>query len=117
LFLGFGIEVPKSSPELQVPITDGQNGRGHAPSFEVPKDAGPRFSRLPIAGLQSDDLFPAIGQDADDYQARQTVLFQADVEVDTIGPDVDVLLSRQRALAPGFVLFLPHTQQTGEGCG
>jgi hypothetical protein len=37
--------------------------------------------------------------------------------VDAIGPDVDVLLSHQRALAPGFVLFPPHTQQKGDGCG
>ena len=49
--------------------------------------------------------------------AASRVFFQADVEVDAVGPDVGVADGVQRPLAPGFVLLLPHAQQAGDRGG
>jgi len=108
LFLRFWKDAAQRRPEAEVAIADGQNGGGHAPSFEVSEDSSPRFGGLPLAIFQGDDLFPAIGQDADDHQTGQAVLLQANVEVDAVGPDVDILLANHRPFVPGFVLFC-HT--------
>ena len=46
-----------------------------------------------------------------------TVLFQANVEVDTIGPDVDVLFAFQRTFAPSLIVILPRFEQARDRRG
>ena len=84
--------LPLKNPRLPSPMA---SMGAPMPRFEVSEDAGPRFCGFSIAIFQGDDLFPAIRQDPDDHQASQAVLFQANIEVDAIRPDVDVLLSGQ----------------------
>ena len=66
---------------------------------------------LPLPVLDRQQLLVTVGGGSDDDQHARAVLLQADVEVEGIGPQVDVALAVQVALAPGGELLLPHLLQ------
>ena len=55
-----------------------------------------------------------VGGGPDDDQHARPVLLQADVEVEGIGPQVDVALAVQVALAPGGEHLLPYLLQPND---
>ncbi len=53
----------------------------------------------------------AVGAHADDHEAAEPILAEADLEVDPVDPDVDVVGVLERALAEQVVLLLPRSRQ------
>jgi hypothetical protein len=72
---------------------------------------------LPVAIADGDQLLVAVGGRPHQHQDALPILFQADVEMDAVGPDVDVVLAGQRPLAPGVVFLLPDGLEPGDGVG
>jgi len=70
-----------------------------------------------VAVLDGDELLLALGGGAQQNKDALTILFQADVQVDAIGPDVDVFFARQVALGPSGLLVLPGLGEPADGAG
>src|SRR5262249_7604245 len=73
--------------------------------------------RFPDAVLDDDQLLMAVRRGPQQHQDALPAAFQADVAIDAIGPDVDIVLVRQRALAPIVVLPLPDALKPRNGRG
>ena len=71
-------------------------------ALHVQQQLLPRLLALPVAVGDGDQLLLAVGGRPHQDQDALPAPLQADVEVDAVGPDVDVMLARQRPLAPGL---------------
>jgi hypothetical protein len=91
LFTAVGEHVAQRTPEAERSITNGQDRCTHAAPLEIAQQLGPRFGRLPIAVTNGDELLAPIGTHSDQHQATQAILLKADVEVDAISPQVNVV--------------------------
>ena len=81
---------------------------------QVPQEGCPGVSRLPVAVRDGDELLCAIEAHADDDEAAQPFLLEADVEVDPVHPDIDLVLVREAAAHEGAVLTLPGSCEPGD---
>jgi site-specific DNA recombinase len=103
-------------PEPQRPVPDRQGGFDLQPTgLAVQQELPPRLLALPVAVGHGDQLLLAVGGRPHQHQDALPAALQADVEVDAVGPDVDVMLARQRPLAPGLMVLLPGGLQPGDG--
>lgn len=111
-------DLPHRLPEAPGAVADRQ-GRvdRQPPRLDVQEQFLPRLLALPLAVLDGDPLLLAVGGGPQQHQEALPAPFQANVEVDAVGPDVDVVLARQRSLAPVVVLLLPEALQPGDGGG
>ncbi len=75
-----------AATEAECTVTNGQDRRAHATALQIAQQLRPGFSRLPIAITDGDQFFVSIGAHADQHQARQAILLEADVEVHVVGP-------------------------------
>ena len=98
LFAAVWEHLAECTPETESSIADGQHRRAHAASFEIAQLLGPRLRGLRIAVADRDQLLAAIGAHANEYQAAQPLVFQTNVEMDSIGPQVHVVDLTQVAL-------------------
>jgi hypothetical protein len=64
---------------------------------------------------EADQLLAAFRRRADQHQDALLFVFEACLEMDAIGPDVDVALRRQIALLPRGVLVQPAFLQPADG--
>ena len=111
-------DLPHRLPEAQRPVADRQRRLDlQAAGLAVQEQLLPRLLALPVAVGDGDQLLLAVGGRPHQDQDALPALLQADVEVDAVGPDVDVVLARQRPLAPGLVLVLPDGLEPGDGRG
>ena len=117
LFFGGREDVPEGGPEAERPVAHGQHGAGQAPLAQAAQQGRPGLLRLPVAVGQGDQLLGAVGADADDDQAAQPVLLQADVEVHPVYPPVHVVGARQVPAGPALVLVLPGLGEPGDRRG
>ena len=101
-------------PEPQRAVTDGQHRRGHAAAAARPQQISPRLGRLPVPVGQGDEFLAAIGAHPDHHQQAQLLLLEADLEVDAVDPQVDVVGARQIPLPEGLGLVLPLRGQPGD---
>jgi hypothetical protein len=106
--------LPQAAPEPERAVPDRENRCAHPASRAVTQQIRPRLDRLPIAISQGDELFAAVGAHPDQHQQAQLVLFEADVDVDAVGPEVDVVHARQIPLREGALLGLPGLGQLGD---
>ena len=86
LFTAVGEDLTHGASEAKCTITDGQDWRAHAAALEITQHLRPRFDRLTLAVADSHQLRASVSAHADHHQAAQTLLLQANVEVDPIGP-------------------------------
>jgi len=80
----------------------------------------PGLVTLAVAVLNGDQFLLAFGRGADHHQdalPRVVGVFQADIEVNAIDPDVDVALAGQRPLGPLAMLLFPGGLEAGDGAG
>ena len=101
-------------PEPECTVTNGQHRGGHPTATTRPQQIGPGLGRLPIAVGQRDELLVAVGTHADHHQQAEFLLLEADLEVDAVDPQVDVVGARQIALPEGLGLVLPLRGQPGD---
>jgi hypothetical protein len=63
------------------------------------------------------ELLLALRRRADDDQDALLLVFQAGLQMDAVGPDVDIALGRQVALGPSGVVVQPTVLQAADGGG
>ncbi len=91
LVCGLGEDLAECSPEPECAVTHGEHRGGHAPALQVTQHVGPGLGGLPVPVTDRDQLLPPIGAHAHQDQGAQACLFEPDVEVDPVGPEVDVV--------------------------
>lgn len=111
LLAGFGEDLSQCSPEPERPVAHRENRCGEATVSQAPQDLGPAVGGLAVAVGQRDQLLRPVGAHTDDHEAAEPVLFQADVEVHPVRPEIDVVDARQVPLGPLGVLGLPGNCQ------
>jgi hypothetical protein len=114
LLFGSREHFAQRSPEPERAVTDGQRWAGQAPLLEAAEQVEPGLGVLSVAVGESDQFLGAVGANPDDHQTTQPVLFEADVEVDAIGPPVHVVPIRQITFGPVCVLGLPCLGQPAD---
>ncbi len=99
-------------------VTDGQHRRGHPTTTAAPpQQIRPRLGRLPVSVGQGDEFLAAIGAHADHHQQAELLLLEADLEVDAVDPQVDVIGAREVTLAESLRLVLPLAGEPGDRRG
>lgn len=112
-----GPHLPHRLPEAQGPVADHQLRIDGKPSgLHLQQQAQPGLLALPVAVGQGDQFFFSVGGGSHHHQDALPVLFQADVEMHPVHPDIHVLLALQGSLAPLLVLLLPDGLQPRD-CG
>ena len=76
-------------------------------AFQVLQQVQPAEMAFSLAVLDGQQLLVAVLGDADHDQHARAIFLQAHIEVDGVGPQVDVALAVQVALRPGLELLLP----------
>jgi len=116
LFPGLGKDLRQCLPETKHPVASGELGIDHQPTcFHIQQKFLSRLFALTKAVMHGNQLFFPFSGSAHQHQDALPIFFQADVEVDAIGPHIDVLLSLQAALVPLTILFLPGLFQIRNG--
>ena len=67
----------------------------------------PALRAFPNTDLKANQLFPAFRRRTDDDQHAGGIVLHAGLEIDPIGPDVDVVSRRQVAVLPAIIVGLP----------
>ena len=111
LGLRLGPDVPGRRPEAERAVGDRHDRGPHPPPLQVAQHRQPALGALPIPILDGDHLLRAVRPRPDHDQGAQPVVFEADVEVDPVRPDVDVVPVRQVAPPERGVLRLPDLHQ------
>jgi hypothetical protein len=91
LLPGLGEHFAQRAPEPERPVADREHRGAHPAAGGITQQVRPRLGRFPIAVGERDELLAAVGADPDQHQQAQLVLFQANVDVDTVSPQVDVV--------------------------
>ena len=111
-------DLPHRLPEAQRPVADRQARLDlQATGLHVQQQFLPGLLALPVAVADGDQLLLPLGGRPHQHQDALPAPLQADVEVDAVGPDVDVTLARQRPLAPRLMVGLPDGLEPGDGRG
>jgi hypothetical protein len=118
LLTGLGPELADRLPEAERAVGDGDLGRHRqTPALEIEQQGAPVVSALARAVDKADQLLLALRRGADDDQDALRLVLQTRLQVDAVGPDVDVALGRQAALAPSLVFVGPDLLQPCDGRG
>src|SRR5438105_11232903 len=111
LFTSVWEHLAECAPETERAIADGQHRRAHATAFEIAQLLGPRLRGLPIAVADRYQLLAAIGAHTYKHQAAQPLVFQTNVEMDSVGPQVHVVDLAQVALLERCQLLAPLARE------
>ena len=91
LLTGVAEHLAERPPEPERTITDGQDRSPHAAPGAVAQQVRPGLGRLPVPVGQDHEFLAPISTDADHDQQAELVFLQTDVDVDPVGPQVDVV--------------------------
>ena len=109
------IDLVERLPEAERAVADRDLGRDGQPApLHLDQQLAPALSALPDAHLEADEFLPALGRRADQHQHALGLLLHAGLQVDAIGPDVDVAPGREIAPLPALVLGLPFGREPGD---
>jgi hypothetical protein len=108
---GSGGYLAQRAPEPERAVADREHGGAHPAAGGVAQQIRPGLGRLAVAVGQGDELLAPIGAHADEHQQAQLVLLEADVDVDAVGPQVDVVHARQAPAGERLLLALPGLGQ------
>jgi hypothetical protein len=86
-----GKDLAQRTPEPERAVPDRQHRGGHAAAGAVTQQICPRLDRFAIAVGQRDELFATVRAHPDKHEQTQLVFLEADVDMDPIGPQVDVV--------------------------
>src|SRR6202042_1956264 len=113
-----GPDLADRLPEAKRAIGDGDLGRRRqTPALEIEQQGAPVVSALARAVDKAEQLLLAPRRGADDDQDALRLVLQTRLQVAAVGPDVDVALGRQVALAPLLVFVDPDVLQPRDGRG
>ena len=105
-FPGLREHFTQRLPEPERAVADGQDRGAHAAAGAVAQQVRPRLRGLTVALGEGDKLLAAIGARRSSPQA-QLVLLEADVHVDPVRPQVEVVHRGQVPGGEGALLRLP----------
>jgi hypothetical protein len=118
LLAGGGEHLAERPPQPQRPVADHHHRRAHPAPAQIAQQLRPRIGRLALAVGDGDQLLTAIGAHPDDDQpAQPSLLAEADVEVDPVGPAVHVVDPTQVPPRECGPLRLPLLHQPGDDRG
>ena len=103
-------------PEAERSIGDGELrvDRQTAP-LEIEQKLLPRLRALADAVGKPNQFLLAFGGGADDHQQALRIIFEPSLDVDAIGPDVDISFGGQVAIEPAGVFVDPSLLQPRNG--
>lgn len=117
LLTGRGEHFAHGFPQAQCSVADGQHGGGHPAAFAVAQQISPRLGRFPVAVGDRHQFLAAISTHADHHQQAQLGLLEADLEVDAVDPQVDVVGPGHIAAPERGGFVLPLRGQAGDRGG
>ena len=92
LMVRAGEEFVERLPEAERPVPDRNPGRdGQAPSLDLDQKLSPALGALAHAGLEADQFLLAFRRSADQHQDALGLILHPGLEVDAVGPDIDVV--------------------------
>jgi hypothetical protein len=94
LLAGLGEHLAHRLPEPQRSVADGQHRGGHPAPAATPQQVGPRLCRLPVSVSERDEFLAAVGPDRDHHQQAELLLLEANLEVNSVDPQIDVVDTR-----------------------
>src|SRR6188472_2969539 len=100
-------------PAHKIPDSPGgEFGRHGEPTrLQVDEELPPALGALTRADLEADEFLLALRRGADNHQHAFRDWLHAGLEVDPVGPDVDVAAGRQVTATPSVVFALPGRRQ------
>ena len=118
LLTGLGPDLADRLPEAERAIGDGDLGRHRqTPALEIEQQGAPVVSALARAVDKAEQLLLALRRGADDDQDALRLVLQTRLQVDAVGPDVDVAFGRRVALAPLLLFLDPDVVPPSDGSG
>src|SRR5262249_24132300 len=105
-------------PEAKRAVGDRELGRYRKPApLQVEEQFPPGLGALAHAVDEADELLLALRRGPDDDEQALGFVVQASLDVDAVGPEVDVTLGGQIALAPAHMLVRPGLFEPPDGRG
>ncbi|GAA4930490.1 hypothetical protein GCM10023334_037540 [Nonomuraea thailandensis] len=101
-------------PEAERAVPDGEHRSGHAAPGAIAQQVGPGFGRFAVAVGEGDEFLTAVGAHPDQHQQAESVLLQADVDVNAISPQIDIVDTGQVTGSEGTLLGLPLLGELGD---
>ena len=92
-------------------------GTGEAARLEIDEQLAPALRALPRPDLEADKLLLPFGRGPDQNQHALGGGLHARLEVDAVGPDVDVAPGGEIAAPPALEVLLPAGRQPRDGPG
>ena len=114
LSAGLREDLAQRAPESERSVPGREHRGAHAPPGAVAQQVRPRLRRLAVAISKGDQLLAPISAHADHHQQAQLVLFEADVHMDPVGPQIDIVHGGQVPGREGALLCLPGLGQPGD---
>src|SRR3954466_151986 len=103
-------------PEAKRAVGNGEFGCDEQTSvLQIEQQLPPILGALSRAVGEAEQLLPALRRRADDHQDALLGVFKTGLQVNAVGPHIDVALGRQIALAPVLVLVAPDLLQPRDG--
>ena len=107
--------LAQCTPEPEGSIADRQHRRSHATAFEIAEQLRPGLCRFSIPVADGNELLAAIGAHTNKHQATQPLVFQTNVEMDPVGPQIHVVNLAEVALLERCQLLAPLARQALDG--
>ncbi len=108
LMPGSGEDLVERLPEAHGAVADGDLRRGRqSAGLQVNEQFAPALCTLANADLESNEFLLALGRGTDDHEHAGGIILHSRLEVDPVGPDVDVALGRKIVPLPALVVSLP----------
>src|ERR1700740_3480908 len=105
-------------PEAQRAVGDRELGRHRKSApLQVEQQLFPGLRTLAHTVDQADQLLLALGRGTDDDQQALRSVLEPGLDVDAVGPEVDVTLGGEIALAPARMLLRPGLLEPSDGRG
>ena len=118
LVAGGGQDLVEGLPEAEGAVADRDLGRdGEAAPLHVDQQLPPALGAFPHADLKPDQFLPAFRRGSDEDQHALGLLLHPGLQVDPVGPDVDVAPGRQVPLLPAIVFGLPLGREAPDDRG
>lgn len=112
-----GESLLQGGPEAQGTVADGKFWNcGHAFSLQPLEKRQPRCLALAVSVENAYELLLAVTQRAHQHEQAGAISFEAHVEVDPIGPHVDILFLAQISIGPIVIIFLPAFFEADDVC-
>ncbi len=105
-------DLAERLPEAERAVGDGElRGDRQTAPLQIEQQLAPVLRALAGAVGEADQLLLALRRRADNHEHALLLVFEPRLQIDAVGPDVDVAPGRQVALLPARVLVDPNLLQ------